>query len=230
MESENYYNQLEDKLKAIPAEEVKRPAIPVKIYTSESENLQYAAREDREDFIAKGINVGYLDSLDARIGALRHAQAKWNDVYKEFGDKKKLWLEKAAIAKRTHKLVVHSLRFIAHNDDSLKSKIDAIVEGSGDADLIQDLADLGIMASSNEAALVAIGYDTKLTEDCKVMADELANLLAEINGSDKSDVMDMRNRAYVYLKEAVDEIKRYGKYVFWEDKDRKSIYFRAFGV
>ncbi len=230
MESQNYYNQLEDNLKAIPAEDVKRPSIPIKLYTNESESLNFEAINDRDDFITKGINVDYLDSLDARVGALRHAQAKWKDVYKEFGDKKKLWLEKAAEARRIHRLVIHSLKFIAHNDASLKSKIDAIVEGSGDADLIQDLADLGVLASSNEAALAVIGYDTKLTEECSVMADELANLLAEINGNDRSDVMEMRNRAYTYLKEAVDEIKRYGKYVFWEDKDRKSIYFRAFGV
>lgn len=34
----------------------------------------------------------------------------------------------------------------------------------------------------------------------------------------------MRDRAYIYLKEAVDQICEYGKYVFWEDEDRLEKY------
>jgi len=58
-------------------------------------------------------------------------------------------------------------------------------------------------------------------------ANTMGPLLSAINGErDENDkpTKEMRDRAYVYLKEAVDQICEYGKYVFWEDEERLEKY------
>ncbi|MCT4644733.1 MAG: hypothetical protein N4A74_07090 [Carboxylicivirga sp.] len=52
-------------------------------------------------------------------------------------------------------------------------------------------------------------------------------MLNTINGErdeNSKPLKEMRDRAYIYLKEAVDQICEYGKYVFWEDEDRLEKY------
>ncbi|WP_180335638.1 hypothetical protein [Labilibaculum filiforme] len=34
----------------------------------------------------------------------------------------------------------------------------------------------------------------------------------------------MRDRAYTYLKQLVDEIRTYGKYAFWNDEEKQKRY------
>ncbi|MDM8162106.1 hypothetical protein QUH73_19970 [Labilibaculum sp. K2S] len=38
----------------------------------------------------------------------------------------------------------------------------------------------------------------------------------------------MRDRAYTYVKESVDEICMYGKYVFWKDEEKMEKYSSAY--
>ena len=47
-------------------------------------------------------------------------------------------------------------------------------------------------------------------------------LLATMNGErhDSSGIIAVRNKSYTYLKQAIDEIREAGKYVFWKDKQR----------
>ena len=50
----------------------------------------------------------------------------------------------------------------------------------------------------------------------------MADLLSQVNGERDSDnqFKVMRDKAYTHLKEAVDEIRSCGKYVFWWDENR----------
>lgn len=62
-------------------------------------------------------------------------------------------------------------------------------------------------------------------------ANSLRPLLTAINGErDENDKpsKEMRDRAYVYLKETVDGICEYGKYVFWENEERLEKYSSAY--
>jgi hypothetical protein len=64
------------------------------------------------------------------------------------------------------------------------------------------------------------------------MSDDLSAVLALANGEDGNDddAKEMRDKAYTYMKQAIDEIRSTGQYVFWRDADRKkgyaSTYFR----
>ena len=57
-------------------------------------------------------------------------------------------------------------------------------------------------------------------------ADELSVVLAKANGETGNNVgaKDVHDKAYTYMKMAVDEIRAKGQYVFWRDEDRKKGY------
>jgi hypothetical protein len=123
-----------------------------------------------------------------------------------------------------------SFRFAFRKDDALLSRVSAIAEGSGHADLIQDLNDLAVLGRENPDPLTAIGFDLTQLDLAATRADELANLLAEANG-DKADPnysKTIRDKAYTHLKELVDEIREAGKYVFRNDKNRLKGYSSSY--
>ena len=97
-----------------------------------------------------------------------------------------------------------------------------IAEGYGHADMIQDLSNLAGMGKANLEPLLKIRIDPVQLDKAAIMSDELADQLAsaqvEREGSDRS--LLIRDQAYTHLKEAVDEIRASGQYVFWRNEDR----------
>ncbi|MFV0267234.1 MAG: hypothetical protein ACK5HT_08865 [Draconibacterium sp.] len=115
-----------------------------------------------------------------------------------------------------------SLRFAYRKDEALLSRVSAITEGSGHADMIQDLNDIAVLGGAYPDPLTAIGFDLDQLDVAATRADELADLLAEANG-DKADPNQsklIRDKAYTHLKALVDEIREAGKYVFRNDTRR----------
>ena len=62
------------------------------------------------------------------------------------------------------------------------------------------------------------GLLDKATNMSDELADKLANAQVEREGSSRSIMI--RDQAFTHLKEAVDEIRASGQYVFWRDEDR----------
>jgi len=59
------------------------------------------------------------------------------------------------------------------------------------------------------------------------MSNSLLSLLGEVNGIRKdadNPEKELRDRAYTYLKQAVDEIRDYGKYAFWKEEKKVKLY------
>ncbi len=229
MLSKDHYYQLEENLKQIKPEDIKVPTVPVDSYANEANTLSNTATEDKDKLVSAGIDPVYIDGLEIRADVLRFAESKWRTTYKEYSDNRKLWVEKSTEAKYVRKKVLHNLRFIAYNDASLRGKINLVLDGKGNDDLVQDLSDLYLLATNNEEKLLKVGYSKDTTELCGALSDELADILAKINGKKKSESILMRNRAYTYLKVAVDEVRRYGKFVFWEDERRRAKYKSGVG-
>ncbi len=92
--------------------------------------------------------------------------------------------------------------------------------------MLQDLSDLSVLGKKNSTLLKAVGLDTKVLTEAAEKADELSALLALANGEagDDGDIKSLRDKAYSYMKAAVDEIRATGQYAFWRDDDRKKGY------
>ncbi len=216
------YNDLLANIQAIPDEEVREPVIPVDVALQEAENLHHWSLDDAAALAVVGITADMINALPMRAGACREAQSIWNKDYRSQQEAQKQWAEQVPEAYAFRDDLLASMRFAYRKDEALLSRVSAITEGNGHADMIQDLNDIAVLGGAYPDPLTAIGFDLDQLDVAATRADELADLLAEANG-DKADANQsklIRDKAYTHLKALVDEIREAGKYVFRKDPNR----------
>lgn len=216
------YNDLLADIQAIPDEETTEPTLPVDVALQEAENLHHWSLDDAAALEVVGITADMISALPVRAGACREAQSIWNKDYRSQQEAQKQWAEQAPDAYTLRDDLLASMRFAYRKDEALLSRVSAITEGGGHADMIQDLNDIAVLGRENTDRLTAIGFDLDQLDLAATRADELADLLAEANG-DKADANQsklIRDKAYTHLKAQVDEIREAGKYVFRKDPNR----------
>ena len=216
------YNARLDTIRAIPDEETNEPSIPVDVFLQEAENLHHWSLDDAAQLAVVGITGEMITDLPVRAGACREAQSIWNKDYRSQQEAQKEWAKQSPVAYDFRNDLLASMRFAYRKDESLLSRVSAITDGNGHADMIQDLNDIAVLGRENPDPLTAIGFDLIQLDLAATRADELADLLAEANG-DKADFNEskvIRDKAYTHLKVLVDEIREAGKYVFRNDKSR----------
>ncbi|MCK5279670.1 MAG: hypothetical protein KAK04_14050, partial [Cyclobacteriaceae bacterium] len=142
----------------------------------------------------------------------------------------KEWKDKSPAAFDLRDRVVHHLTFAFRKESELLSKVQIIREGYSNVDMLQDLSDANLLGKDNIELLKKVGVDTKLLDEAATQADELSVVLAKANGEagDDSGAKEVRDKAYTYMKMAVDEIRATGQYVFWRDEERKKRYVSAY--
>lgn len=216
------YNAKLAEIQAMSTEEVKEPGIPVDVALQEAENLHHWSMDDADQLKLVGITMAMIKDLPVRAGACREAQSIWNKDYRSQQEAQKQWAEQAPLAYELHGDLLASMRFAYRKDDALLSRVSAITEGTGHADMIQDLNDIAVLGRENPDPLTAISFDLAQLDVAATRADELADLLAEANGdkADQNESKVIRDKAYTYLKALVDEIREAGKYVFRNNKNR----------
>ena len=96
--------------------------------------------------------------------------------------------------------------------------------------MIQDLANAAALGKANLALLEKTNCDLTLLDKAEALSDSLPGILAAANGdkADSSAVKKIRDQAYTYLKIRVDEVRRYGKFVFRDNKDRQVGYLQHY--
>lgn len=216
------YNELIDVITAIPPEEVQVPSIPVDVFLQEAENLYHWSLDDADALKVVGISKAKINSLPVRAGAGREAQSLWNKDFRSQQEAQKLWAKQAPLAYELRNDLLQTMRFAYRKMPDLLSRVSAITEGTGHADLFQDLNDIAVLGREYPEPLTSISFELTQLDKSATFADELANLLGEANGdkADQSESKVIRDKAYTYLKELVDEIREAGKYVFRKDKNR----------
>lgn len=216
------YEELLEVISAIPDDKVQEPGIPVDVFLQEAENLYKWSLIDVDELTAIGITAEKISKLPVRAGACREAQSNWfKDRYSQL-EAQKEWSIKGPLAYDLRDTLVHAFRYAYRNDVGLSTRVTEIADGSGHADMIQDLNDLAVLGRENSALLTAIGFDLVQLDNAAAMADTMAELLATANG-DKAignETKAIRDKAYTYLKELVDEIRDAGKYLFWRNPKR----------
>lgn len=213
---------LRDQLLAIPAENVKVPAIPIDVFLQETENMITWAQPDLQELIPLGITMDFLSGMGVGAGACRETQSLWMKEYRGKQEAQIDWLAESPLAYELRDELLHSFRFAYRNDAYLLSRVADIADGTGHADMIQDLNDLAVLGRSNPAPLTAIGFDLTKLDTAAQKAASLAELLALANGEREqgSAAKDLRDRAYTHLKEQADQLRAAGKYAFWKNPDR----------
>jgi hypothetical protein len=214
----------------IDDKEVKQPNMPVSEAVQEAENLVAWCPDDKAKLIKAGLDWNFVDDLPLRAGACRYAQSMWAKSSQSQEEAEKEWKKKSPAAFDLRDRLVHHLTFAFRNVPELVSKVQIIREGSSRADMLQDLSDGSVLGKDNIELLKKVGVDTNILTEAATQADELSGVLARANGEtgNDSEAKDVRDKAYTFMKQAIDDIRSTGQYVFWRDADRKKGYVSAY--
>ena len=207
---------------AIDKAKVKAPKIPVLNALQEAENLFHWATDDKQMLVAKGLEIIFLDELPIRAGTCREAESLWVKERNTTHDTKKEWEKVYHEAEKLRKEILDAFDFAFRKDEELLKKVSYIRKGDSHTDLIQDLSDMAVLGKANKPLMEKINFDMALFDKADNTASSMARLLAIINGERQQDnpIKIIRDKAYTHLKEAVDEVRACGKYVFANNKDR----------
>lgn len=224
------YNARFNEIIAIPDEKATEPVMPVDVFLQEAENLYQWSLMDVGPLSAIGIGPEVVNEIPVRAGACREAQSRWFKDRNSQLEAQRQWAEQSPQAYALRDELLHTFRYAYRNDAALLARVAGIAEGATHADMIQDLNDLAVLGNNNPALLQAIGFDLgKLTLAAET-SDAMANLLALANGdrASQSETKKIRDKAYVYLKESVDQVREAGKYLFWKNENRYKGYVSKF--
>ncbi|MBN2343920.1 MAG: hypothetical protein JXX29_17170 [Deltaproteobacteria bacterium] len=224
------YEQKLPTITAIAPEDVKIPTMPMGVYIQEAETLYHWAQKDLPELQKAGLSNTLFEDLPYRSDAASEAQSLWNNVMRGREEAQQRWNEESPEAYDLRDELLHAMRYAYRDDDTLLSRVRAVAEGSGDADMIQDLNNLSIIGRENPAPLKAIGFDVNKIELAAEMSNEMGTLRGEATADKGNDneIKRIRDQAYTHLKEAVDAIRECGQYVFWRDPHRRKGYASAY--
>jgi hypothetical protein len=216
------YNAKIREISAIPEQDATEPTIPVDVYLQEAENLYKWSLMDAAQLAPVGVTAETISDLPVRAGALREAQSVWFKDYNSQLEAQREWSVQSPLAFELRDDLVHTFRYAFRNDTALSARVAEIADGSSNSDMIQDLNDLSVLGKNNGAPLLAIGFDMGNLDVAAETSDRMAELLAAANGekSVKNETKIIRDKAFTYLKQLVDEIRAAGKYVFWKNEKR----------
>ncbi|MBI3071381.1 MAG: hypothetical protein HYY84_04555 [Deltaproteobacteria bacterium] len=231
MKAKNELEKLLPKLAAISATDVAEPDRPVATIVQEALDLADAAHRYRASLLAVGVDAAIIDGLAERAKALSAAQTEWTNT-RETGLPATLH---AAVDRATElrRDIVDSALYALRNDDAALDVIARIRDGEGVADLCQDLKDLGVLVERNRAAFDRVDFDFEDVTRARAIADEVQKGHAEATTKKAlDDKKDLRNRAFTYLDEAVDEVRAAGLFAFRRDADatRTSLFRSAYAL
>lgn len=122
------------------------------------------------------------------------------------------------------------LRWYARDDADVQRALDRIDEGTGDADLVDDLRKLSDLVDEHRALLKKANLPKKAGEAMRTLADTLAETVAERPVDvEVAQAEDMRNRAYWHLRDVMAEVRAAGRYAFRDQPKRLAAFGGATG-
>ncbi|MDQ1352760.1 MAG: hypothetical protein QG657_3066 [Acidobacteriota bacterium] len=196
--------------------------IPMSIYIYEADTLYHWAQEDKNALAAAGLSMDVLESLPNLSDAATAAEAEWYVQLNSVKESVLEWEKQAAIGYELRKQLLHHFRFAFRGQPHLLAYLRVISKGESHAKKIQDLNDLAVLGRANRVKLEAILFDMSLLDKAAQASFDLAMLLADATRDRRrpNEAKDIRDLAYSRLKEVVDKVRFYGRYVFRGNKER----------
>lgn len=211
-------------LRALDRTHAERPDVASKTLLHEARDLEMAARKDSAALVSgTDLAKNAVAELTRRAGLLERAQDQWDDDRQRRANSELKALRAAVEEKKRAAFAV--LRYFCRHDAEVQARLDEIAEGSGDADLIDDGHRLAKLVKANEARLNKAKLGAKASEALETASRKLADAVAEQSGDDDAaDSVDLRNRAFWYLRASMDEIRAAARYVFRDDPRKLAKY------
>ena len=204
-----------DVIKSIQDKDAKSPNMPVDVYVQGAEDILSVVNDHKDKFKAISFDMSLINDLSVRCGACREAESRWHALFNTKEDAQRIWLEESPKAYFMRDDLLDVLRYAFRKNKRLLNRARNIAKGKGHSDMIQDLNDIAALGRDNPKYFKAINFDVANFEKTDDMAHRMAKVLANAHKEDGiSEARIIRDKAYTHLKEAMDEIKEAGKFIF----------------
>jgi hypothetical protein len=221
---------LSDKLMAISKEEVREPDIPVNYSIEEALTLQGLAMKDKKELLIRKIDWQLVEGLRQRVLAYQEADTLYMVAQFGTGELAEKWKKAYNEAIAVREELVHGMLYAFDGNELLLDAVHSIMQGSSYSDLAHDHSELEGIGIKYKDLLDANGIDFKLVLRAGELKTILLDLLAQTNVEkmEKSPEKQMRDRAFTYMAQAVEKIRKCGKSVFWKDAQHVAHYASAY--
>lgn len=224
MSNESDYEKLLPQIIAIADEDARAPLIPVSVALQEAENLHHWAHEDRDQLLAAGLDAALLDELPTRAGACREAESRWVASRFTRDQAQEAYLNRSTGAFALADEVVHHMFYAYRDRPDLLDRLRPIAQantGSGPA-RIQSLSNLAVFGKAHPEPLEATGFNLAMLEVLARASDELGEMFAVARGERAGGKVTklVRDKAFTHLRQAMDEVRACGRFLFWRDERR----------
>lgn len=208
---------LTPQLMSIALDQLELPNLPISIALQEAHDLNTLVGnpEIRERLLAVGLPKAELTALPKAIAATREAQSAWIVVRDRTKSDAQRQREEAGDTLRAE--MIAAARWNLRNDRVAQATIDAIAEGEGVEDLVQDLVDLAALV---ERQADRFESDTTFDAAEQIEAARSAAKTIEMGLSrarlarTQEEAKELRDRAYTYLAARVSAVREAGRYAF----------------
>jgi hypothetical protein len=197
-----------------------KPNRPVAIALQEAEELFEWCQPDRAPLTAAGLNWQLVDELPIRTAACRYIQTVWQNESQAQNDIVKQCKEMVVEGYTLRSTIIRTLRHAFRHSEELPKSLRHKKKYTCQDKMVQDIISLAALGKSKPDLLADISFDPALLDQAITRAEEIAVIMARAHNLTRSDTYDSRNKAYSYLKQAVDEIRRCGKFAFSQQPNR----------
>lgn len=210
-------------LRSLPAAAVREPDMPMAIFNQQGNDVVAFLEQNpavRERLLKVGLPREVLDGLPFALGAAQAAESAWQAVFSPRSPADLVALEVSAGRLRAD--AVAALRWNLRNDRIAQGTLDAIQDGLGSADLVQDLDALAVLVEQHEGAFEADKtFDAKeRARTCREKAKELRDALSGTRADmTRDDAKDLRDRAFTHADELVDQTREAARYAFRDEPE-----------
>lgn len=199
---------------ALTAEYATRyPNQPVAVTVAEGTRLAELARGKEAALAKVGVDRSLVTGLGARVTLLVRREAEWNKARAKNRSGISPARIKEAEAHKSH--VFEAARFLLRRDAVVQQRLDQIAQGTGVADLAEDLTELGHIVEEHQDVFDADQtFPKDAAEKCAQYATDLA---VGLDPQEAAEALEARNRAFWLLSDAIREVRAGLRYL-WRKK------------
>lgn len=227
--SKEIYEQQAEVIEAI--QKVAKPNLPIPVAIEEAEELYLWVQSDRAALERVGLSWQLVDDLPLRAAACRYIEGEWQNHLSTTSDAEKEWIQKRDQAKALSVDLALALRFALGRKLNVLGAQKPTSRHLNQAAFIEYCYNIAFLAAGYTEQLQAVGFDLSRLDGACDDAEHLSVLLARVTTErgEQYILRNQRNRAYTHLKEAVDQIRRCGKFAFASQPERLKGYASAYG-
>jgi hypothetical protein len=199
----------------------KSVGIPVPILIQESENLFHWCRPDKAVLKKNGLDWELVKDIPDRVRLVQELEAQWFIARKTRNKIRKNYLDAMKKCRELCAELVRDFKFALGGRAKTSNVLSNFKKYRKNIDVVVDLFALAEFGRKNTPLLNQINFDLSVLNKANAMAKDLSGKTGENTAdTDKYKLQSTYQKACFYLKDAVSEVRRCGKYVFHGDKER----------